>query len=88
MKTIWKFPVQIGDFFEIEMPKGAKILHFGIQYDGPQMWVLVDSEVAKEKRQFMLVGTGHDIHHIGAPLKYIGTVLMASDSLVWHLFEI
>lgn len=31
MKTIWKFPFEIGNVIEIEMPVGAIVLHVDIQ---------------------------------------------------------
>jgi len=85
--TIWKYPIPITDYFEIEMPKGAKILSFQIQRDKPQIWALVDSFVEKEKRHFRLAGTGHNLELSILNTQYIGTALMLEDNLVWHLFE-
>jgi len=85
MKTIWKYSIPITDHFEIDMPKGATILYFGVQNDTPQIWVLIDSSATTEKRKFRLAGTGHPIEEV--ELKYVGTVLMLADRLVWHLFE-
>lgn len=86
MNTIWKYPVPINDYFELEMPQGAEILTVQMQYNEPQLWALVDKMAPRETRSFRLAGTGHPIDD--PRLDYIGTVQMMEGQLVWHIFEI
>ena len=59
MKKIFKYAIPIADEFELELPKGAEILTFQIQYEQPVIWAIVDPDSEKEKRYFDLYGTGH-----------------------------
>lgn len=59
MKRIFKYAIPIADEFELELPKGAEILTFQIQYEQPVIWAIVDPDAEKEKRHFNLYGTGH-----------------------------
>jgi len=90
MKTIWKYRLRELDIVSrIRMRKGAKILHFGTQLDKPCLWALVDSDAEEVYREFLIVGTGWKFEEKkGKKLKYIGTILVRGDSLVWHLFEV
>ena len=85
MKKVYKYDIPIQDRFSFKMPFGAEILHFGIQYNLLWIWVLVDTSKEMTERRFRLAGTGHDIIETG--IKYIGTVKMKHDRLVYHLFE-
>lgn len=89
MLTTWKFPVQVEDEFEIELPTGARILAVQSQGDPmlavPFVWALVDPSAPKEKRLFRVAGTGHPIEETN--LTYIGTFQMRGGALVFHLFE-
>jgi len=92
VKTIWKFPFEIKDHVEIEMPKGAKPLCVKTQGDSLAnliyrrscLWCLVDPDNPKVTRSFELRGTGHTFD--GSEGDYIGTLHMAEDQLVYHLF--
>ena len=84
-KVIWKYSLLIKDYNLIEMPFGAEILSFQLQYGVPTIWALVDPTLEKAERRFILVGTGHDIKERG--LKYVGTIKMTDNNLVYHLFE-
>ncbi len=87
--TIWKFPFNIDTEVEIEMPAGAKVLHVDAQRDVPCMWALVNPDARKETRRFAVRGTGHAIPHGGARTwAHLGSFLMLSESLVFHVFEI
>ncbi len=89
MLTIFKYPVPIEDHFNLELPKGAKILTVKIQRENPQLWAMVDSEAKKEKRYFRLAGTGHPLGEDYLKIiKYIATFQIENLGLVFHLFEI
>lgn len=87
MKTIYKYEIS-PDINYIEIPKDAEILSLHVQNNKPCIWVLVDTEKDIEERYFEFFGTGHYIPcDMGIDRKFIGTFLIDSDSLVFHLFE-
>jgi len=90
MKKVFKYTLAFTDYVELELPVGAKILHFDIQHGDPRIWALVDPThtVEREIRKFRLAGTGHPITELDSELKFIGTVMMQGGTLVWHLFEV
>lgn len=91
MKTIWKYEVEADDqVAKIVMPRGAEIVHVGFQthrnIDICTFWVLVEpSSMNKEVRNFIVRGTGQPID---TNEVYVGTAIVLSVPLVWHLFEI
>ncbi len=87
MLTIYKFPIEVTDFTDIEIPATAKILTVQIQDGNPYVWVLLDPDQPTIKRYFRLAGTGHSINGLQYTLDYIGTFQMHSGDLVFHLFE-
>jgi len=87
MERIFKYKIPIADEFELELPVGARILTFQVQYGEPVIWAIV--EPGKEEKvnvRFRLYGTGHPIKHELNSYRYIGTAQMADGQLVWHLF--
>jgi hypothetical protein len=83
---IWKYTLN-GMVNDIQMPLDAEILTVQLQ-DGQMfnacIWAKVNPENELEKRQFVVIGTGHsfdDTNH-----KYIGTY--QEGFFVWHVFEI
>ena len=75
----------------IDMPKGAEILHFGIQNHAEWMiWALVDPNAEIEQRWFTVVGTGQAWREDPAMgMRHVGTAQDEHDGVewVWHLFE-
>lgn len=86
MRTIWKFPVEMGRF-ELSLPVDAEVLSVQVQQGVPQMWVLLDPDPEQDTmlRAFEVFGTGHPIRQ--AAHTFIGTFQFANGSLVFHLFE-
>lgn len=84
MRTIYKYPLKVGHIMEIDLPKDAKPLCVKMQGGMPTMWAFVDSERPKEKRIFMVTGTGFSLD--GPPLRYLDT--MFDGAFVWHALEI
>ena len=79
-ETIWKFPVDVNP---VEMPLGARIVHFGVQNHVPMVWAIVDPEVSLTRpHRFVAVGTGHPIP---TAATYVGT--WHDGPFVWHIFE-
>jgi hypothetical protein len=85
MNTIWKFPFEVTDYFNLSLPQGAKILTVQIQHGAPHVWVYLDPSQPTEVRSFRVAGTGHEIE---PRLDYIGTFQMHGGMLVFHLFEL
>ena len=84
-KTIWKYQILIEDYQSIDMPFGAEILSFKLQDNVPTIWALVEPTGEMVERRFRLAGTGHHINEGG--IKYIGTIKMMDDKIIYHLFE-
>lgn len=86
MNTVYKYGFDITDDFELELPKGARILHVDVQNGYPYIWALVDPDAPKEKKKFHLAGTGHPINE--KIKNHIGTFLLHEGALVFHLFAL
>lgn len=88
MKTIFKYTIPLTQGYLTKLPKGAEFLKVEWQHDSIQAWFLVDRDYdinEREARMFYVFGTGFDIPKFEK--KYLGTVLVDSGSLVWHVFE-
>ena len=71
---------------EIEMPAGAEVVAVGEQDGTFILWAIVTLEAPLVKRCFCLVETGDLLEEdVG---KYIGTVQLLSETLVYHVFEV
>ncbi len=84
MKTIWKYPVNIGRWTQ-SMPVDAEILSVQVQHKEVQMWMLVDPDAIMEPRGFDVYGTGHLMP--ANPGKFIGTFQIEGGAFIFHLFE-
>ncbi len=84
MLKIWKYEVPVnGRHYDIDIPKGATIVHVGAQHsDTVSFWAIVDEHAPTEHRSFMVVGTGHAFPD---NWRHVGSVLM--EPFVWHLLE-
>ena len=85
MKTIWKWPLFPETETVINIPPDAQVLTIKLQDGLPHIWILMEPEAPTVRRTFCVYGTGHPMPD--NPGKYIGTVLMNSDRLVFHVFE-
>lgn len=93
-KMIFKYPLGMDIYhnavYEIEMPKGAKILD--IQNQGgsgiPVIWAIVNPKKEKRKYVFHVFGTGFEMADYDKKhYEYIKTVRTGRlTELVWHLF--
>jgi len=88
MLRIFKYRIQINDYFELDLPRGAKILTVGVQQEVPYLWALINPEAELETRIFRFVGTGHQIEEGVESLKFINTFQMRNGALVFHIFEV
>jgi hypothetical protein len=85
MAAIWKFTLEPEETQWISMPKGAKLLHVGVQYGKPRLWAQVEIDAPEEQRQIKIMGTGMVTENEVGP--YIGTFMMDDGTLVFHVFE-
>ena len=83
MKAVWKYPTH-PDAFALNLPAGARVVHFDMQGGEAKMWVLVDTEAALEAHAFIIAGTGHDVPDGARPVR---SCIDRETGLVWHLFE-
>lgn len=85
MTTIWKFPFEIQERVEIEVPDGTRLLHVGLDPDKQICaWCLVvDTEAPKTKLVFWVRGTGFDIEYALVD-KYFSSFV--HGPYVWHVF--
>jgi hypothetical protein len=89
-QRIWKYTLLAQDVSTIKMPDGARILSTQNQGDDICVWAMVD--VSDEgctmvDRTFKVYGTGQPIDN-GDSLTFLGTVMMCSQTLVFHVFEV
>lgn len=86
-KSIWKFPLEITDVQQIEMPADAEILTIQTQDGQPCIWALVSLNAPKKKVAFEIFGTGHPVPE-NAKRRYVGTYQLSGGALVFHCFEL
>lgn len=83
MKSVWKFVLH--PHARNMLPIGAKLLSVHAQGSDLCLWALVDTEADLENREFVIVGTGHEVpEHAG---EFVGTALLVGGQLVLHVFE-
>lgn len=85
MHTMWKSTLTVQGVQVIETPSRAKFQSVQVQNGEITLWYSCDSNARKVNRIITIVGTGHPIPRNAI---YIGTVLTANDSLVWHIYEV
>ena len=85
--TVWKYMVPKDGAFVLEVPIGAKVLCAQRWKEVPALWMQVDPDAKKEKRNFVMLGTGHELNFEGE-LVYIHTFQFMGGDRVSHLFEV
>jgi hypothetical protein len=94
LKTIHKYPLDIKDFQEVDMPDGARILCVKTQpspvgskiSEQIVMWAEVDTDNPLTPRRIRIFGTGNPVKY-EHQIDYIGTVQMQNYALTWHIYE-
>jgi hypothetical protein len=86
MKRVYKYQLGMrGTSQIIDMPAGAELLAVQVQHDVPCIWALVNLDNPMTQREFLIVGTGHNL-----PERYgghVGTFQLDGGSFVFHVFE-
>ena len=87
MRRIYKYALKITDVQNVEIPAGFQPLTVALQDGWPCLWCVVFPEAAPVTVTIRCRGTGHPISPERNLDKYLGTVVMMGDSLVWHFFQ-
>lgn len=89
MKTIFKYPLELGPDNVVNLPKGARLLKVDKQHGAMTLWALVDISAPTVTRRYAIIGTGMDLEKI-APLVLSETVVHVATvfdgAFVWHAF--
>lgn len=86
MMTVWKYPFDVTDRFDLEMPHGVQMLSVQVQDGVPCLWALVDDENTKVTVRFRVVGTGNPAPDMYIFRTFVGTFQLEGGALVFHLF--
>lgn len=84
MITVYKYPLAVDAIVTLDMPTGAEVLIVAVQHGAAMLWARVDTDQPHETRRFRVAGTGHP----RADGRYIGTLIMHGDHLVFHVFDL
>jgi len=83
-RCVWKYQLSEPGGQVVQVPRGAKFLHFANQENGGQcVWAEVDTAEPREWVQFRIHGTGQSIPAAG---EYVGTLL--DGPFVRHLYVV
>lgn len=85
-RVIFKYKFQLAHRFTLELPKGAKFLHAGMQTMTAQMWLAVpygaDDVVL---HNFSVLGTG-SVFETDQVLEFTHLQTFFDQQYVWHLY--
>ena len=84
---IFKYEIPIKNSFEINIPKGYKILSLQTQNDDPYIWVMVNENNPIEEVRFVLLCTGEEFPYHETFFQYIDTFQIIKGKTVFHLFK-
>lgn len=84
MKTIWQFELKLQESQDVRMPKGARIIHVGLDHlDQLCLWAIVNPNAIFTTRIILILSTGQ-LYYEGST-RYIGTV--KKDQFMLHVFQ-
>ncbi len=86
MKRVFKYPLQVADKQEIQLPASSKILSVEEQGGQLVLYALVNDTV-KMMNTFVVIihGTGHDADDTDG-CDYVNTVKMYDGRIMFHVF--
>lgn len=84
MRTIWKFPLEIGET-TVEMPNASLVLSVQVQQGSLALWAEVDPGQSRVRRRFTVYGTGHSMPE--NPGRYLCTFQAHDGKFVGHVYE-
>ncbi len=85
--VIYKYPFVINNEVILDMPSLARILTVQVQKGTPCLWALINPAAEFQKRVLRIYGTGHDIPESLTNLTYISSIQLASETLIFHVFD-
>ncbi len=86
MKTIHKQVLEVTGTQKIKLSNKATILSVANQKDNLCIWYMCEESDELEEITIHIFGTGFRIWP-SFNGQFLGTVLMAKDNLVWHVFK-
>ncbi len=87
--AVYKYQLKAQDVQLVALPLGARVLSVHVQREQICVWAQVPIDEPTQRTEihtFRIFGTGHPMH--GKLGDFIGTILMAQDSLVFHVYHI
>lgn len=84
MKTIWKFPLDVGDNL-LEVPGNPQWLDVQVQDNVIMVWAVVDTAQPMKGHRIDIHGTGTAQAPSREEGTYLGTV--QRNVCVWHVFH-
>lgn len=89
-KAIYKYPLEVLQSQQVNLPERAEILSIQAQGEVFCIWALVDpQEAKKETRIIEIYPTGSRfVYQSPNQRKYISTIQMYGGQLVFHAFEL
>lgn len=90
MKEIWKFPLDMVEQQNVQMPIGARVLCVQVQDEIPCLWAEVGPDYTCRARTFRIVPTGQEFDPDVDGMSYVGTFQMNSAimRLVFHVYDL
>lgn len=85
MTTVYKYQIQVDDFQQVGMPKGAEILSVITNHEEVFVYAKVDTEQQIVPYNIYMVGTGHDSAEIDDKV-FLGTITLRNGKFVGHVF--
>lgn len=85
MSAIWKYQLDVARVQNVEMPKGAKIVHVEAQFEKPCIWAIVDPGAQTELRKIGVLTTGESFYD--GDVEYRGTFTLHGGAFVGHVVE-
>lgn len=87
MKAVHKFPFEIKEFQQIDVPRGAVPLLVGVDPKGvPAIWFEVDTQKPVRPVVIYVFGTGHEITEDAT--IHLGSFVWKHTSTVWHVYTV
>lgn len=84
MKAIWKYPLQLLEVQDLELPWNAQLLTVQAQHEKPVLWVLVDPDEPRRERRTLFLATMEVPLHAKV---YLVTFQLHGGDFVGHVFE-
>lgn len=86
---IFKYPISTAGSFILTLPKGSKVIHVGLQYGDPVMWVQQPRPAREPRRQHVHFGvnlTGPETVDLNT--THVGTFVLDDVYFVGHVYEL